>query len=200
MLNKISDHAIMRYITRIKNVQLDPTAFVQYTTDHNERIKNEIQKLFEFSTLFYEGIVGKGTNKAARFYINDDIILITNRNGNELVTLYRVNFNYGADDEGSIDRDVARRLLKKIQSLQAEKEQHQENNKIKAQTINYEIESLENQINLAETALHNLKTQLKIKKDILLDVNSNIGLLDNEIEQKCHQLINYVEYQKSLIS
>lgn len=199
MLTKISDHAVRRYLTRIRDVSLNATEMVQYIHDNNERIDKEIKKLFDFATCFYEGIIGKASNKPARFYINDDIILVTNRNGDELITIYKVNFNYGDDDEGSIDRTVARRLLNKIQTLHTLKEHYKTENSVKSEQLTYEVDSLKAQIKLAESTLNNLKNQLKVHEEMIKDINSNIGLVDNEIEQKCHQLINYVEYQKSLV-
>jgi hypothetical protein len=93
----------------------DKTEIMQYLANNDERITANIQKMIDQAKFLYRGVIVKGM-PVANYYMADNIILVLDVTGANLMTLYRVDF--GITD--SIDREVAKKLQMELDRLYIE--------------------------------------------------------------------------------
>ena len=92
----ISKHAKERYAERImdRDSQTDIAVFIR---DHDDKIKQDIEKMVEFGTLLYEGPSVKDTKKTVGVTINGSWVVIWDTKEFVVITLYCIDLGVGDD-------------------------------------------------------------------------------------------------------
>ncbi len=103
----ISRHAKERYAKRIMDIT-DPKEVKRLARYKEEKIEKDINKLFEYSIYIATAELGK--NGPKKFWIRDDIIIVTDKKIKCVITIYRL--DYGYDHE--VNRVLAREITDKI--------------------------------------------------------------------------------------
>jgi hypothetical protein len=97
----VSDHAIERYVERIKEIDDNPKSYARV---HRDRLISEIQKLYEYSEKLYTGKIGN--NAERNFYVKDKWCIITDVENTVVVTIFIPTFQLPDDIEGSVRQSL----------------------------------------------------------------------------------------------
>ncbi len=187
----IRNHFKERYVQRITGLT-DKQEIKQYIVINDAQITEHINKIFEHAKFLYRGQVGKN-NATCNFYIADNIILVADSHIN-LMTLYRVDFNFPED----INRQVAKGLLEEIEKLQ---ELLEEANKDIDEFINrktIEIENTDVELKALERQIEIKRSQKKVLEEEVKTKRGDVEYLNQEITKYANMLCNSLEYKKAM--
>lgn len=187
----ITRHAKIRYCERI--AQVPEAELKQYLVQNDERICNEIAKLFEHAVLLWKGQLFDNTTK--HYYIRDDIVLVTDTNDTSIVTVFRVDFGFPPD--------VNRQTLK---ALLAEKRKVEERAEKVAAKLQKRTEPIQNELAGVEEQIASLRAQLELleqrKAALTSELNTSnyeVQMLRHEAERIAKMICNAVEFKKDLL-
>ena len=124
-----SDHAQLRYIERI--IGIKGREAKHYLGRNREVVSRHIEKMFSHATFLWEGKLA--SPKTRRFYLRDDIILITDQHENCVITLYRADYGFSQ----STNRQFVKELLELIEHKRDV--QAKTDDEFKLQRLEYEI-------------------------------------------------------------
>lgn len=188
---EISKHAKERYAERIMN-RSDLKEITVYIQENEDKIHTDINKMLEYGTIVYTGLM-KDTKKDAKQAYNKmsvimqgSWVLIVDINNNIVVTLYKIDL--GADEE--FNKLYAQKMIDTIATLTKEYEEVKA--KVDSQNTHYneiiqeskdtinelrgQIKKLEELIEGYESIINSSKVEVEIaEKNILKAVNKVMG-------------------------
>lgn len=89
----LTKHCKVRYVERVKGITGN-FAVQEYVIANNERIIQDVNKIFTYSDFLIEDQIG-GDKTTKRFYIKDDILLVLRSDESAIITLIKVDFGFG---------------------------------------------------------------------------------------------------------
>lgn len=192
MIN-ITKHCLDRYAERILGIEDLQTAR-QYINSNQDKINEDIDKLFTYATLIYTGQIG-GDKSSKNYWLRDNIVMVTDTGNSTLITLYRIDFGLGE----TIDKLVTDKLLEEINELnkdfkEAERVAVEEIDGKQTDVININAE-----IEKYKQMLANLQLRKETVENEIKIVNQKSQLIYKEIETRALKICNSAEYRKDLL-
>ena len=117
-------HARERYAERIKGIEKD--AIKSNVAMYGNDYEKDLNKMYDNSRLIYTGRFQ--THKECQYRLADDIILVMDKIDQNLITLYRVDFNFTKSINKVILQDLVEELDVKEKAWSLEKEKTEEAN------------------------------------------------------------------------
>jgi hypothetical protein len=87
MIN-ITKHCLDRYAERVLGIEDLQTAR-QYINSNQDKVSEDINKLFEFATLILTAQIN-GDKSTKNYWLRDNIVIVTDTGNSTLITLYRI--------------------------------------------------------------------------------------------------------------
>ena len=146
-----TEHILERYAERIQDKQ-GRTEIKSFVAQNRERIKENIQKLFDSS----EYLCGQKIKEHnfTHFYVNKEgWVIITDKEKTKFITLYKVDLNLGNEfNKMYIERMVTdiKTKIEKLEELELNILKEKEENKIERENNNNEIKLLKEKIKYLE--------------------------------------------------
>jgi hypothetical protein len=192
-MKNATKHFLERWVERIVGVTTEKERN-DYINSNRQMLIEHANKTFEHAEFIYTGVIGNNTVK--NYYIEDDIIFVTNTTNDALITVYRIDLGYTSD----INAYVRRNLLVEIQRLTAEHEEIELEAMVEVDKKNEEAELLDDQIKVMQEQLRLMERQrdfLKQEAKNLKSKSLNTGL---ELKKFTMMLVNSKEYKDDLRS
>lgn len=188
-----TNHFNTRWVERIVGITTEKE-IKDYIAQNKEMISEHAHKTFEYAQFIYKGQIGD--NVTRNYYIQEDIIFITNTSNDAFITCYKIDLGFTKE----INQTVRRGLTKEIQSLSEQKDEIEFNILVDVEAKEQELGTLDDQIAIMEEQLLNLKKQKEFKKKEVANAKSqslNIGL---ELRKYTLMLVNSKDYKNDLLS
>lgn len=192
---EISKHAKERYAERIMN-RSDLREITAYIQENKDKIHTDINKMLEYGTIVYTGLM-KDTKKDAKqaynkmsVIIQNSWVLIVDINNNIVVTLYKIDL--GADEE--FNREYAKKMIDTIANLTAEYEEIK--SKIESQNTHYSeiIQESKDTINELRGQIKRLEELVESYEAIINLSKVEVDLAEKEILKAVNKVMGKREY------
>lgn len=161
----VSDHCYKRYVERVKNNSYEL---------NEEKIRDEIRKLFNSSKEYYKGIIGHSNNVVRVFCNKNGWTFIVSEDGNVLITLYKVDLNV---DSTELNQMYVDKALEKIEAIKANYEASIVKAKEEQTAYTSEVKQIDDKIKEYKKLIR----ELEERKDGLFKVSSNSFVDSNAI-------------------
>lgn len=192
-MKNLTNHFFKRWTERIVGITTEREK-TDYINKNREQIIDHANKTFEHANFIWSGQIGDNTTK--NFYIEDDIIFVTNTTNDALITVYKVDLGFTPE----LNVTVRKGLVDEIQKLTKEKEAIEYQIMEEVENKKHKSEQLADEIKIVEQQLANLKTQKKFVDEEVKNIGSkslNTGL---ELKRFTMMLVNSKEYKEDLRS
>lgn len=160
----LTKHCKIRYVERVKGITGN-FAVQEYVIANNERIIQDVNKIFTYSDFLTEDQIG-GDKTTKRFYIKDDILLVLSKDELVIVTLIKVDFGF----PGKTNRNIVKDLLVEINLLKENLEES------KRSIVDY--------INAKTLARERYLDKIQLLQEQINAINLDIKQIDVDIEKK----------------
>jgi len=180
---EVTNHAIERYCERVLKVEdADIKAFL--TQEKKEEIKLKLSEIFERTKFVYSGKYND--NAISNFYLNEDLLLVTNKTSEAILTLYYVEFGFAKGTNKKIIED----LMEEINGLYYERDDLQP-------TIDSNVYEIDTQLLLRTIEIQSLNNRIKIleedKKMLEMQKKTTLASIDS-ISEKIYVLASKICY------
>lgn len=162
----LTKHCKTRYVERVKGITGN-FAVQEYVAANNERIIQDVNKIFTYSDFLIEDQIG-GDKTTKRFYIKDDILLVLSRDESVIVTLIKVDFGF----PGKTNRNIVKDLLVEINLLKEDLEESERSivDYVNARTLEREryfdkIQLLQEEINSLNLTIKQIDVDIEKKRE-----------------------------------
>lgn len=183
-------HARERYALRIKGIE--KSALKANVTMYGSEYEKDLNKMYDNSRLIYTGKFQ--SYKECKYRLADDIILIIDKQEQNLITLYRVDFGF----HKKINKGILYELIQELN----EKEEAWLSEKAKVEEVNDGLESekalLEMSIEAKEQELKNLQERLDALKNWMKTTNTEEIKAREDMDEIARQIVYSVDYKKSM--
>lgn len=192
---EISKHAKERYAERIMG-RSDLREITVYIQENEEKIHTDINKMLEYGTIVYTGMM-KDTKKDSKqaynkmsVIIQNSWVLIVDTNNNVVVTLYKINL--GADEEFNIT--YAKKMVGTIADLTAKYEAVKA--EVENQNVHYNeiINDSKSEINELRAQIKKLESIVDSYEKIIEDSKVQVELAEKEILKAVNKVMGKREY------
>ncbi|WP_368490763.1 hypothetical protein [Clostridium sp. BJN0013] len=160
----LSKHCKMRYVERVKGITGD-FAVQEYMVANDERITQDVNKIFTYSDFVIEGKIGED-KVVRRFYVKDDILLVLSKDESVIVTLIKVDFGF----PGKTNRNIVKDLLEEINLLREDLEEDEKS------IIDY--------VNARSLERERYFDRIQLLQEEINSLDLNIKQIDVDIEKK----------------
>lgn len=183
-------HARERYASRIKGIE--KSALKANVTMYGAEYEKDLNKMYDNSKEIY---TGKFQNhNECRYRLADDIILVVDKQEQNLITLYRADFNFGKN----INKDILKSLVQELN----EKEEAWLSEKAKAEEINGGLNDektlLEMNIEAKTQELKDLQERLNALKDYMKTTNADEIEAKEAMDEVARKIVYSIDYKKSM--
>jgi hypothetical protein len=189
----VSQHCKRRYVERIVG-ETNENEIRVYLSKNDERLTGHIKELFNHAELVYQGQIGD--NVTRKFWLKDDIVLITDTGENKIITLYRINFNFPKE----LTKQVIDSLVTDLKSMQEEVNVEKEKIDSVVQENNTNIETLKKEIAYYKSKIESIEFDINECKNTNASLYQNITSIHRQIDMRAAQLFNSQQYAKDLKS
>jgi len=183
----ITKHAMERYAERFKDIGT-MSAISWLSASRKEIITEELNKLFEYSDLFYSGELGKFDVR--NYYVKDRCVLV--EKDNNLITVFKIDFpvpNSGVRIVVDMFKNEIERLMEEREAAEDEFNKTYSDFNDTIGIIDSEIETLKYKIELANSKKESLKLQYETDE-------KEVKVLDKEINFNIEQLLGNTQLKK----
>lgn len=186
-----TNHALEQYAKRIKLIEKDS---IKSTVILNRDIyEKDLNKMYDNSKIIYTGTFNKKHNNS-NFRMVDNIILITDKKDETLITLYRIDFGFGR----TTDKIILEQLLKELKDgeniyLQKRKEVEEEMDSLMCEhtKLIMEIEAKKKEVKALEESKDILENYIDIYKKDEVEAKEVM----NEVARK---IVYSIDYRNSI--
>lgn len=189
----LTKHFSERWVERIVGIT-DDKEIREYIGQNQNMIAEHANKTFEYATFIFKGQLGD--NITRNYYIEDEIVFITNTTDDAFITVYKVDLGFTSE----LNSTVRKGLIEEIKRLEQEKEDVEFQILLEVEDKEHEVVSLDDNIKILEEQLKNMKQR---KDHVQAEVKSikskslNTGL---ELKKYVLMLVNSKDYKKDLVS
>ncbi|APM37347.1 hypothetical protein [Clostridium kluyveri] len=162
----LTKHCKVRYVERVKGITGN-FAVQEYVAANNERIIQDVNKIFTYSDFLTEDQIG-GDKTTKRFYIKDDILLVLRSDESAIITLIKVDFGFPV----KTNRNIVKDLLVEINLLKEDLEENERSivDYVNARTLEREryfdkIQLLQEEINSLNLTIKQIDVDIEKKKE-----------------------------------
>lgn len=168
----VSQHAKERYSERIMEKDTR-VSVVQFMTDHDDKIVEDINKMIIYGQLLYSGksLLDPKSPVTIDIYNNGLWVVIVDKNKNHIITLYKIDLGAGDD----LNKEFYNILMKQLNSTKEEYEnksiQHLE-----------EIDNIKDEIEQNNLTIADYKRRIKLLEEINESKKAQTVVLNHQIE------------------
>lgn len=182
----LTNHVKLRYVQRIVGIS-DENEAKQYLAINEAMVMEKILKMFEFATFVFQGQLGASKmNPTSRFYLRDDVILITDTGMSKIITMYKVDF--GLPERTT--RIAIKDLMEDMGAAQELYEAAKVEALITTDQVRFQLENYTSSISNLEGQLKILKELKEMSEKELQNLNHRPALLAKQVED-CASKICY---------
>jgi hypothetical protein len=187
----ISNHAYERFAERIHGM-IDPTERRRYINEHKERLAKEIQALWKYANYIWQGQLYN--NISRKYWLRDNIVVVTDVDATNIVTLYKINYGWGDET----DRMLAEKVMSEVSRQRYELEGIELSVQADIEKIDHEAEWLERNVKAHEELAASFRAQLAAKQEERKVVRSKTDSIRKELELNMHRICNSLEYSREV--
>lgn len=186
---KFTNHILERFVERTMNKT--GTEMKQFLAQNEEKVKEQILKLYEYSELFWYGKIKN--HDFTYFLINrDGWVFVIDRDKVTLVTIYKVDLGLSTEFNKQYIQEIKNYVKNEIEELEAIKSK-QELTSIEAkegiEEIREHIKTLKQEIALNEERIKIIENDQQYKIDF-------INLKEKQLQQKIEKFIGAKVFEK----
>jgi hypothetical protein len=192
-MKNCTKHFLERWTERIVGVTTEKERN-DYIVNNRQMISDHANKTFEYAEFIYTGQIGD--NLVRNYYIEDDIIYVTNTTNDAFITVYKVDLGFTPE----LNITVRKGLIDEIKKLTSEKEDIELQVLMEIDDKKHKAEIISEEIKLMEMQVANLRKQKAFVDEEVKNLNSkslNTGL---ELKRYTMMLVNSKEYKEDLRS
>lgn len=183
-------HARERYASRIKGIEKN--ALKSNVTMYGAEYEKDLNKMYNNSKEIY---TGKFQNhNECKYRLADDIILVVDKQEQNLITLYRADFNFGKNINKDILKSLVQELNEKEEAWLSEKAKAEETNG----GLNDEKTLLEMNIEAKTQELKDLQERLDALKEYMKTTNANEIEAKEAMDEVARKIVYSIDYKKSM--
>ena len=183
-------HARERYASRIKVVEKN--AIKSNVVMYGAEYEKDLNKMYDNSRLIY---TGKFQNhNECNYRLADDIILVVDKQEQNLITLYRVDFNFTKKINKSILQDLVQELNEREEAWLSEKAKAEETNN----GLDNEKALLELNIEAKTQELKDLQERLKALNEYMKTTNADEISAKEKMDDIARKIVYSIDYKKSM--
>ena len=183
-------HARERYASRIKGVEKN--AIKSNVVMYGAEYEKDLNKMYDNSRLIY---TGKFQNhNECNYRLADDIILVVDKQEQNLITLYRVDFNFTKKINKSILQDLVQELNEREEAWLSEKAKAEETNN----GLDNEKALLELNIETKTQELKDLQERLKALNEYMKTTNADEISAKEKMDDIARKIVYSIDYKKSM--
>ena len=183
-------HARERYARRIKGVEKN--AIKSNVVMYGAEYEKDLNKMYDNSRLIY---TGKFQNhNECNYRLADDIILVVDKQEQNLITLYRVDFNFTKKINKSILQDLVQELNEREEAWLSEKAKAEETNN----GLDNEKALLELNIEAKTQELKDLQERLKALNEYMKTTNADEISAKEKMDDIARKIVYSIDYKKSM--
>lgn len=168
----ITDHCYKRYVDRVRNGATLP----------QNKIEEEIKKLFLSSDKIYSGKIGKKNNPVEVYCNKNGWVILKDINEPKLITLYKIDLELDDDD---FNQMYITKALSRIYEFKKDLDDAKETSKNLDSEQNEELTILSNQI----TEYKNIIKQLEARKSCIISITQTNNSLVKAKEQDLRRVL-----------
>lgn len=174
---KLTEHVKERYVERIMG-RTDKTEVRTFITQHEDKIRDDIEKMIEYGEVIYDGPQVRTKNPQPTTYIlRDNWLVVINSQNNNVVTLYKIDL--GIDDE--FNKLYISSIKEKLQKAKVKVAEEVEILKGIEESYNQAIQDNEAMIQEYKTKIKSLEVQNESLRTLLQEEKTNISIAEEEI-------------------
>ena len=182
-------HARERYASRIKGVK---NAIKSNVVMYGAEYEKDLNKMYDNSRLIY---TGKFQNhNECNYRLADDIILVVDKQEQNLITLYRVDFNFTKKINKSILQDLVQELNEREEAWLSEKAKAEETNN----GLDNEKALLELNIEAKTQELKDLQERLKALNEYMKTTNADEINAKEKMDDIARKIVYSIDYKLSM--
>lgn len=181
----ISEHAKQRYAERIMDKD-DKMSISSFVVTHEEKIKQDIEKMIEFGTLIYTGISTHDYNKeVVDVYLRDTWVVIVDNKKQKVITLYSIDLGVGKE----FNELYINKLLKQLEEAKSDYEKTKE--LIDKSNEEYEVLIKDNEEIITEykKTIKSLEEQNESYKDVIANSKAALNVNEDKVRDILGRLI-----------
>ena len=183
-------HARERYASRIKGVEKN--AIKSNVVMYGAEYEKDLNKMYDNSRLIY---TGKFQNhNECNYRLADDIILVVDKQEQNLITLYRVDFNFTKKINKSILQDLVQELNEREEAWLSEKAKAEETNN----GLDNEKALLELNIEAKTQELKDLQERLKALNEYMKTTNADEISAKEKMDNIARKIVYSIDYKLSM--
>lgn len=187
----VTKHTLQRWAERILKIDNDEVNL--YINSNRDMLVENINETFSYSEFIYKGQLGKD-NITRHYYIQNDIVFITNTENNAIITVYKVDL--GFTDE--LNSQVRKGLIEEVRKLQIEKDELDFQSLSESELKKHEVVTIDDQIHILEKQIAELKAQKQIVNNELKMINSKSSYVTQELSKFVLMLVNSIDYKNDI--
>lgn len=185
----ITKHAMTRYAERIagRDELIDINIYI---AQNEEKIVEDINKMYEYSSFIYSGRVGNRDNNPVNVYLSGTWVILTDLNNTKVITLYKVEFNIGED----FNKQFITKTLEKLES--DKKNLEEQRGKIKEEKTAYEqiVKDNDDQINEYRGIIKMLERNNADYKSVIEDLDARCASAELAVKRDIETLVMKREF------
>lgn len=180
----ISLHAKQRYAERTMGKD-DKQDINLYVNKNNDLIRERILKMYQYSTLFYEGVLRD--KQQAKFYINkQNWVLIVSKNGKTIITLYKIECHFGEE----VDKLFVQKGLETINECKERLAIAIQEKELKAKALREQIEDRNARIKEYEKLIKIMKAENDNDSDFIQNQQSVCLIIEQEVKEHIENFVS----------
>ena len=184
-----TNHILERYVERTMNKT--GTEMKQYLAQNEDKVKEQILKLYEYSELFWYGKIKD--HDFTYFTINrDGWVFVIDKNKTTLITVYKVDLGLSTDFNKQYIEEIKTYVeneLTEIMELKSKYEIISQESKEEIESIKETIKTLKQEIALNESKIKLIEDDQQFKID-------TINLKEKQLQQKIEKFIGAKIFEK----
>jgi hypothetical protein len=184
-----TNHILERFVERTMNKT--GTEMKQYLVQNEDKVKEQILKLYEYSELFWYGKIKD--HDFTYFTINrDGWVFVIDKNKTTLITLYKVDLGLSTEFNKQYIQEIKNYVEKEIAEIESLKSKYVATGleaKEEIETIKDNIKTLKQEIALNEEKIKLIESDQQYKTD-------TINLKEKQLQQKIEKFIGAKIFEK----
>jgi hypothetical protein len=184
-----TNHILERFVERTMNKT--GTEMKQYLAQNEDKVKEQILKLYEYSELFWYGKIKN--HDFTYFTINrDGWVFVIDKNKTTFITVYKVDLGLSTEFNKQYIQEIKNYVELELEEIFKMKDAYNNNsidNSETIDTIRENIKTLKTQIALYESQVKLIEDEQKIDADA-------ISLKEKQLQQKIEKFIGAKIFEK----
>lgn len=185
----ITKHAMTRYAERIagRDELIDINIYI---ARNEEKITEDINKMYERSEFIYSGRVGNKDNHPVNVYLSGTWVILTDTINTKVITLYKVEFNVGEE----FNKQFISKILEKLEADR--KILEEQRNQIKDEKEAYEniVADNENMINEYRGIIKMLEKNNQDYKSVIEEMDCRCAAAELAVKRDIESLVMKREF------